>query len=116
MRNWKLFEPRKPPIVIDFYGWMEDPLVKAAQRADIGWVPVVWTRPYLELPPEPSPVPFRQSLLCSAIMDVILNRPLLIRPYYQDTSFNIADYISEPNSLKRFFELWGDYIRDTDAV
>lgn len=116
MRNWKLFQPPKPPIVIDFYDWVEGPWEKAIrERAESGWARVIWARPYIEIPVEPLPVPFKYSILCAAITDGILNRPLLIRPYYQDTSFNIADYLSEPKSMKRFFEMWECYIQDIDA-
>lgn len=116
MRNWPLFQPPKPPIVIDFFGWKEDPWEKAIkERAESGWARVIWTRPYIEIPAEPSPVPFRYSILFNAVSDVILKRPIFVRPYYRETSFDLDDYGPSPRTLKRFFELWVNYISDVDV-
>ena len=113
MRNWPLFQPPKKPMVnirLDAPHITEEDV-----RNEPGWVKVTWTRPYFEIPPEPSRVPFRRSMLCAAVTGVILNRPLLIRPYYRETSIDLNDYRPSPKSLARFFEMWARFIRDTDS-
>lgn len=111
MRNWPMFKAAKKPIVIDFFGWMEDPFEKAIkERAETGWVKVWWTKPELNIPREPNPLPFKLSTLNNAINDILLGRPTFVRPYYQEVSINLSDYLlNNKPSLRTVMKLWEQY-------
>lgn len=112
MRNWPLFRAPKKPIVIDLFGWMEDPWAKAVrERADKGkgWARYWSTKPCLNIPEEPSQVPFRKSLLHHAVVNVIVGHPRFVEATYVTQTFDISESCNSGIDEGIFLKMWEIY-------
>ncbi len=93
MRNWKLFQPPKPPIEIEFgcCGMEEGYQEPISDPWGLGWAKVTWTKPLLTIPALPDILPFPKSRVAWLVSSLLL--PLFVRAHYEERSVDLMDYL-----------------------
>lgn len=81
---------------------------------------ITWVRPYLEIPAEPSPAPFKLSIVNRCITGVLFIGPMLVHPYYKEHTFDLNAPITDKNvssSLYKVLEdMWIKYMETTPGA
>lgn len=93
MRNWKLFQPPKKPIEIEFgcCGMDEGYQQLIGDPWGLGWAKVTWTKPFLDIPTLPDMLPFPKSPVAWLVSSLLL--PLFVRAHYEETTIDLVDYL-----------------------